>query len=302
MDDNLLKKLQTARSLPSMPLVAVKLINLLDDSDASPEELADVLALDVALSAKIVGIANSPLFHRASQSQTVQQAVMTLGMDRSIAVALGFSLRSSIQADKRSGLDYELFWRRSLLVGTAAKFIASTASKINPERAFLVGLLQDIGIIAIDKVDVEFYDLLQPDMQRDHAELTNYEFTQLDADHCEVGAWLLDHWSLPQDIVLAVRHSNQTVRDSEYISLEYGPTLSVANEFADLLLPANRERSLTNINTGLLKHWGIDESWHATHAVELSATISEVEQIFEQMLTDNSDIGDLLQAAAHLSK
>lgn len=300
MDDTLERKLQSATTLPSMPLVAAKLIELLDDHDASPERLADIVSLDVALSAKMVGIANSPLFHRVSESQTVLQAVTTLGMDRAAAVALGFSLRSSILADSKSGIDYDLFWRRSLLVGTSAKFIAMTASKIDPERVFLIGLLQDIGIIALDKVDSDFYQALEPAAQRNHLELTEYENTRLGTDHCEVGAWLLSHWQLPNDIIEAVMHSDQSVHSTEYSSAEHGPTLAVAVELADLLLPADRERSLENVNFGLQRHWQIDESWHVTHAAKLAAVIGEVEQIFEQMLTEDSDVGALLQAAESL--
>ncbi|MFK7730603.1 MAG: HDOD domain-containing protein [Pseudomonadales bacterium] len=302
MDDTLVRKLESATSLPSMPLVASKLIDLLDDKEASPEELADILSLDVALSARIVGISNSALFHRVSESQTVLQAVTTLGMDRSSAVALGFSLRSSILADSKSGIDYDLFWRRSLLVGTSAKFIAMTASKVNPERAFLIGLLQDIGVIALDKVDSDFYHALEPAAQRDHLQLMDYENTRLGTDHCEVGAWLLSHWQLPNDIVNAVHHSDQSVHVKEYAAVEYGPTLAVAIEFADLLLPADRERSLANVNFGLQRHWQIDDSWHVTHAEKLSSVLAEVEQIFEQMLTDDSDLGDLLEAAESLRK
>lgn len=300
MDDSLARKLQSATSLPSMPLVATKLIELLDNQDASPEELADVLSLDVALSARIVGVSNSPLFHRVSASQTVLQAVTALGIDRATAVALGFSLRSSILANSKSGIDYDLFWRRSLLVATSAKFIAMTASKVKPETAFLIGLLQDIGIIALDKVDADFYHSLKPVEQRHHAKLTEYENTRLGTDHCEVGAWLLSHWQLPDDIVESVRHSDQTVRSKEYASAEYGATLAVAIELADLLLPADRESSLANVNTGLKRHWQIDESWHVNYAAKLSEVIGEVEQIFEQMLTEDSDIGELLQAAESL--
>lgn len=302
MDDTLVRKLESATSLPSMPLVAAKLIELLGDNEASPEELANILSLDVALSARIVGISNSTLFHRVSASETVLQAVTTLGMDRATAVALGFSLRSSILANSKSGIDYDLFWRRSLLVATSAKFVAMTASKVHPERAFLIGLLQDIGIIALDKVDPDFYHALQPTAQRDHLKLTDYENTRLGTDHCEVGAWLLGHWLLPNDIIQAVMHSDQTVRTKEYSAVEYGPTLAVAIEFADLLLPADRKLALENVNFGLQRHWQIDDNWHVMHAAELAELLGEVEQIFEQMLTDDSDIGELLQAAESLRK
>lgn len=300
MDDTLERKLQSATTLPSMPVVAAKLIELLDNNDASPEELANILSLDVALSARIVGVSNSALFHRVSESQTVLQAVTALGMDRATAVALGFSLRSSILADRKSGIDYDLYWRRSLLVATAAKFIAMTASKVNPDRVFLIGLLQDIGIIALDKVDPDFYQALKPTAQRNHAQLTDYENTRLGTDHCEVGAWLLSHWQLPNDIIDAVMHSDESVHSKEYSSVEHGPTLAVALELADLLLPADQDRSLENVNFGLQRHWQIDESWHVTHAAKLSEVIGEVEQIFEQMLTADPDIGALLQAAESL--
>ena len=158
-------------------------------------------------------------------------------------------------------------------------------------------LLQDIGIIALDKIDAEFYQSLEPSSQRDHSRLTEYENTRLGTDHCEVGAWLLGHWHLPENIIDAVLHSDQSVSSKEYSAAEYGPTLAVAIELADLLLPADRARSLANVNYGLHRHWQIDESWHITHAAKLSQEIAEIEQIFKQMLIDDSDVGDLLQAA-----
>ncbi len=302
MDDALRKKLSTSVRLPSMPVVAVKLIKLLEQGDASPNELAEIIRLDVALSARILSVANSTLFRGVSTVETVLQAVTSLGMDRCVSLALGFSLRSSIQQEDKSGLDYELFWRRSLLVASSAKVLALVADTVPAEPAFLVGLLQDIGIIVLDKVDQDFYQALGPVEQREHQKLMNYERTRLGSDHCEVGAWLLNHWQLPELYVDAVRYSGQNVYEENYGSSVYGPLIAVANELADLILPVSSGNCLDNMNYGMKRHFHIDDNWSALYAETLATHIAEVEQIFEQMLLLDVDLGELLGSAQELKE
>ena len=184
-------RLKHCTSLPSIPSVAIKILDLSKDPQVCPEDVSSVVTLDPALSSKILRIANSPIYSRISKIGTVQQALTLLGVDASLNLALSFSLVSGLQQQSQdSVLDYDVVWRRAFLSAVACRLLGETLKSGSLEELFLAGLLQDIGVLALDRVFPNQYSGIFNGAV-DMFSISEDERTQINANHAEVGAWLL---------------------------------------------------------------------------------------------------------------
>ncbi len=113
--------------------------------------------MDPVLSAKTIRMANSSLYMRAIETESVQQAVSMFGWTGTLNIALSFSLVGGDKGNKSSGLDYDLFWKRSLATAVACRKLGEVTKCPMREELFLPGMLQDLGMLAIDKAMPEVY-------------------------------------------------------------------------------------------------------------------------------------------------
>ena len=121
LTSELRKQLESCSNLPTPPGVATKIIRLANDPETDMSRITEVLALDPAITAKILRIANSPMYARQRKTENLRQAVMVIGLNATISLALSFSLlKSWHRHDETGGLDYPLYWRRALLGATAS--------------------------------------------------------------------------------------------------------------------------------------------------------------------------------------
>jgi diguanylate cyclase (GGDEF)-like protein len=205
----LLSKLKQCTNLPSPPGVAAKIIELGQDPDADMSKIASAVSMDPALTAKIFRIANSAIYARQRKTENLRQALMLFGLNGTLTLALSFSLVSSLRVKSGKGIDHNQFWRRSLTVAMCCRELGTRLGISSKEDLFLSGLLQDIGILALDKVAPEIYQQLGA-RQADHSEVQRVEYEALGSDHAAVGAWLLNRWNLPDQFVQAVACSHDS--------------------------------------------------------------------------------------------
>src|SRR5450631_1205569 len=132
-------------------------------------KVAKALSMDSALSTKILRIANSPLYAQRRKSENLRQALVVLGLNATLTLALSFSLVKSLRSGKSNGLDHPLYWRRVLLAATSARALADAMHHPMAEEIFLAALLQDVGMLALDQVMPDLYR--GEGLQRDHAAL-----------------------------------------------------------------------------------------------------------------------------------
>ena len=213
IDESLLACLQQCKDLPTPPAVATKIIELSGQQNTDLDTLAAIVALDPALSAKILSLANSSLYMRRVEADSIEQAVGMFGWTGTLNIALGFAVVGSIRGALTSGLDYDYFWLRSLAAATSARALGQVVGCKNIELLFLPGLLQDIGMLALDNVAKNLYTDLA-ELQQDHSYLQQLEQKQINVDHALVGEWLLADWGVPEEVSKLVGLSH----DSRYYS------------------------------------------------------------------------------------
>jgi GGDEF domain-containing protein len=163
-------------NFPSPPGVAAHIIELAQDPGIEMGKVAKALSMDSALSSKVLRIANSPLYAQRRKSENLQQALVVLGLNATLTLALSFSLVKSLRGAKPNGLNYKLYWRRALLAATAARALADAMRQTLAEEIFLAALLQDVGMLALDQAVPDLYRDAEK-LQRDHAALAVLQAT-----------------------------------------------------------------------------------------------------------------------------
>lgn len=208
IDEALLLELQSCKDLPTPPAVAAKIIELSGAKHSDIDTLASIVAVDPALSAKLLGIANSSLYMRRVEADSIQQAVAMFGWTGTLNLALSFAVTGAIRGNLTSGLDHDYVWRRSLAAAVSARKLGQVMRYTDEDVLFLPALLQDIGMLALDRAVPTLYENVEK-KQHDHAYLQNIERDKVKTDHAGVGAWLLQTWKLPREIsqLVGVSHT-----------------------------------------------------------------------------------------------
>lgn len=263
-DDKLLARLKHCSNLPSPPGVAARIIELGQDPMAGVGDIADAVILDPALTAKILRMANSPMYARQRKTENLRQAIMMFGMNGIFNLALSFSLASTLRTKEQQSVDYNLFWRRSLAAATCCRLLSARHQSSQKEEFFLAALLQDIGILALDKAVPDLYRSLGI-QQANHQHVARLETEVIGADHAQVGAWLLQTWHLPERLLYGVAGSHDplanggndevdplvhcvavsSVMADIWCCEDRDPAIQQAAELAEKLLKIDREPFLT---------------------------------------------------------
>src|SRR5437870_11113602 len=120
MNDQLLQRIKQCPTLPSLPSIAVQVLDLAQKPDADIAEIARVISKDPALSSKILRTVNSSFYGRANTISTISHALVLLGLQSVKTLVLGFSLVGNLSKTKTKGFRHVDYWRRSVYAATAA--------------------------------------------------------------------------------------------------------------------------------------------------------------------------------------
>ena len=136
MDQSILEEILGCPALPTLPVVAVEVIDLTEDPDVSMSDLAATIQNDQALTAKILRTVNSSFYGLRQQCATIDKALILLGLSPVKSLALGFSLVSGLAGSEGDGFDYIAYWRRGIYSAVGAKAVAHAARVKKEDEAF----------------------------------------------------------------------------------------------------------------------------------------------------------------------
>lgn len=136
-------------SLPSLPNVAIKLKEAME-KDLGIAEAVKIIGVDAAIVAKLIQLANSPLYSPISPITNCHAAVTRLGLEQTRKLVMGISLKQLFQCQNPQLMEkMQTLWKNSLYVSSLCFVLAQESGSVNPEDALLAGLVSDIGIIPI---------------------------------------------------------------------------------------------------------------------------------------------------------
>jgi diguanylate cyclase (GGDEF)-like protein len=271
-------------NFPSPPGVATHIIELAQDPEIEMGKVAKALAMDSALSTKVLRIANSPLYAQRRKSENLRQALVVLGLNATLTLALSFSLVKSLRGGKGNGLSYKLYWRRALLAATAARSLSDAMHQAQGEEIFLAGLLQDVGMLALDQAMPDLYKQGEA-LQMEHATLAEHEKKRLQVDHAWVGGWLMKGWNLPERLHNAITLSHELpLTVSQEPAEVFNRCVALSGPIADLFLHDAEKRKFAEVAQSAERALGMDKMAFGQVLGTIGSMIPETEAIFEAEL------------------
>jgi putative nucleotidyltransferase with HDIG domain len=226
--------IMTASDLPTIPVVATKVMQLIESESATAEELARVVASDPAVAARVLKISNSSFYGCQRQIQTLSHAIVVLGFGTLKSLVVAASVKQVYQP---YGLTEKMLWEHSFGAGLAARIIARKTRLVSEEEAFLGGLFHDIGKIIMNTMNSsQFQDAMQrcynDGVSFEDAERQVYNYT-----HAEVGGLVIKKWNFPDMLMHAVlkHHTFDFAEDADIYQVDLACVVGLSNLFCHKL-------------------------------------------------------------------
>jgi len=216
---------QAILNAPSLPVVVIKALELLNDDDIKMSLLRKIIETDPVIAGRILSVANSSFYGMKCKVGNLNDAFMVLGTHtiRNIVLAVG-AVGAFPPATGRN-IDLGCLWQHAAATAVTSKILAKQTGH-NPETALIAGLLHDIGKMALDACFTHEYSTVIEYRDTEDCLLIEAEEAVLGITHCSVGSLLIERWQLPKEIVVAVKNYTQ-------------PSTENINSLADLIHVSN---------------------------------------------------------------
>jgi HD-like signal output (HDOD) protein len=210
------------RALPPLPGSAVQIINLIADPKADVDKLAHIIELDPFLTAQIIRWASSSLYGYRGKVTSVREAIIrVLGFNFVLDLALGLAVLSPLKGPKEGVIGTRMFWIHAL---ASTRLMAKLTEKLPAEigltshEVFLAGLMHNIGFPLMGhQFPKEFRQLENMINANPSLSIFNLESFAFGVNHAQIGAWLMNAWSMPQLITdIVYHHHNPYYRGDNY--------------------------------------------------------------------------------------
>lgn len=280
------KLLEKLNDIPTLPIVASRVTELINNPNSSSADIAAVLKKDQVLTAKVLKLINSPYYGIPSSVTDVQRALAFLGFNTLAQLVLGlsvFSLFPSKGSDEFPLLD---FWRHALGAAVCSEVIAKRVKYPKPEECFTCGLLHDIGKIVLHTIAPDTLLEVVRLAKKNEGTFVEAE-TALDVpSHAFLGEYIAAKWGLPSVIRSAIRYHHVDVRNASTILASAKPAIYIV--------------SLAN---ALVNELGIGHSGNYSKRTRLpylhealGLTVSDVEAIKKQTQEEMKKAGSFLSS------
>ena len=194
-------------SIPTLPTVAVKLLELTRNPDVSLTDIEKLVLSDQGLASRVLRTINSSFYGLESPCTTIKRALILLGLNSVKSLVLGFSLVDLTKnIDDSAAFDYEAYWRRAIYSAIAARQIALVTSACDSEEAFICGMFQDLGMLITYLVLKDNYADVLAAAGNNHEKLAELENEMLGFDHAQIGAAIVEKWKMPSHVIECIRH------------------------------------------------------------------------------------------------
>jgi HD-like signal output (HDOD) protein len=190
--------------LPALPKAACHIMAVIEDPSTTATKLEHALAMDQALTAKVLRIANSPFYGAVREITTVSEAIVRLGFVAIRNWTLVTAARS-VFLTPGAGLLYQKIWRQSVMSAMAGQLVALAVGRSNPDNVFIGGLMQNIGQLVLARSHPELFQEILNDSVERGLPYHVVERERLGFDHGELGALLIKEWNLSEELEDAVR-------------------------------------------------------------------------------------------------
>lgn len=194
-------------SLPTLPIVMLKILECIDNPRSSADDLKNIISNDVAISAKILRLANSALFGQSHEIVDIKRAIVILGFNMVVDVAISVSFASLLMPQKSAlVISMEDFWEHDIASAQAGRIIGTAIGYPYMEQAFIIGLMHDIGKLVFASYFTKDFNRAVEDAQDYDLHLWEAEQKVYGFNHAEAGALLARHWNFPEQLIMSIQY------------------------------------------------------------------------------------------------
>lgn len=217
-------------TLPTLPIIASQVMELTSNPRTSVRQLSEVISKDQSLATQILKIVNSAYYGFPRQISTIEHALVILGFNeiRNIAFAISI-LKVFPESSTSRYFDREKFWQHSIGSSIAARMLARALRYRVSGKAFIAGLIHDIGKIVLDQYAHSLFVEVIKRVQLEDISIYEAEQKVLKISHAEIGGWLVKRWNLPVEIEEAIKFHHRPEKAT------INPQLTATVHLSDIL-------------------------------------------------------------------
>jgi len=208
------ERVKNLTSLPPLPDLAIQILRLRDNRDATVEQLAEIISHEPAISAQVIRYAGSAMFGTSGAVKTLSEAIFrVLGYESVMHLALGMALGSAFSLPKSGPLGQKQLWQNATYSAALCQKLSTHTDmqhQLQPGVAYLAGLLHNIGFLALGQLFTHEFSWLNKVVETEtDSAITLIENRLLGVDHTELGNLLMSSWKMPDEITTVVKeHHN----------------------------------------------------------------------------------------------
>lgn len=211
------------KELPSLPPVALKLIQATHDDEQGLAQISRIIENDQALTGKLLRMANSPQYGFPRQVKTIERASTILGSDLIRSLALSILVLELSKNEQGTFFKPIEFWRHNAACAAAAELIARRMDLARPQEAFVAGLLHDLGKLVLFLWNRREYDRVVAQAMENGSRLLAVEEEAFEIGHTQVGKLVMENWNFPENLVMGAWLHHQPFSSPEKNLLEQIP-------------------------------------------------------------------------------
>jgi len=269
--------------IATLPEVTLKIIRLVEDPDATAQDLNRIITNDPALGARILKVVNSAFYGLPGQIGSLNRAIVLLGLNAVKNIAIAASLAKLFRGGQISPtFAARDLWTHSIAVATASRLLADKAGLGLPDEAFLAGLIHDLGLmVEIQARRPKFVEAIEKCDADPQLSMRDAEYQVLGVTHEQFGAGLCQTWKFPASFTYVTGyHHRPTELDPAHrtLTLVVHAADAVA---AQLALGYSRDVETQSVDADLLD--------------EVNLTNQKLDQVAETLPQATEEAADLLR-------
>jgi len=296
MNEQLVQRIRQCPTLPSLPSIAVQVLDLAQKPEVDIAEIARIISKDPALSGKILRTVNSSFYGRSQHVSTISHALVILGLQSVKTLVLGFSLVSNLSKNKAKGFKHIAYWKRSIFAATAARTLAAKINLVQQEEAFLAALLMDIGMLVLDQVVGDQYGEIHA-KSKSHDELAQNEKDALGMTHAQVGGMIAEQWKLPPLLCVPVAHHHDTENVKDLSLKKLADLVYLSGRCADVFVDEEPAKAIADVRNTCLSQYKFPGPDTDTLLAEIGTRTKEVASLFEINIGSSHEYDAILKKA-----
>lgn len=226
---------QKLQDMPTLPVIAMRVNELIADPNSTSKDIAEVLKQDQVLTAKVLRLVNSSYYAIPGGVSDVQRALAFLGFNTVAQLVLSLSVFSMFTVFGAEDLTMKDFWMHALATAIAAEALAKKYNLCKPEEAFTCGLLHDIGKLVLHEIDYPRLERIVRLARERKSSFLDVERAEDFLSHAYIGEMMAARWGLPAVVRQAIRYHHHDVSAMDTIlpsAKKTIQTVRLANQIA----------------------------------------------------------------------